>query len=384
MANCDIDDLEVVPSDQQETEEDVKPNAETIADAVLFNTDWTVETIYNQIRKGNINLDPEFQRREAWDDNRKSRLIESIICGFPVPNIVLAEDKPKKGQYIVIDGKQRLFSIVSFMNNELKLTGMKVRQDLNGATCDDIRTKHEDIANGIDNQPIRTTIIRSWPDEDYLYTVFYRLNSGSLPLSPQELRKALHGGKLLNKIDDYIRKSATFREIFGEKLDPRMRDVEIVLRYLAFERDYKSYDGNLKKFLDNEVVFYNENWDQKQQDLLGYFEKLEVALKTSIQVFGKDSFKKWNGDTYEKRINRAVFDVITRYFTDASLSHIYVGAKNEIVDAFKGISSVAEFRDAVEKTTKTPRAVRNRHTIWGWALAKVIGRNLDETEMRLV
>ena len=59
------DDNEIIPADQQESEEDVQPTKDQSREAVLFNTDWTVETLYRQIEKSNINLDPKFQRREA-------------------------------------------------------------------------------------------------------------------------------------------------------------------------------------------------------------------------------------------------------------------------------------------------------------------------------
>jgi hypothetical protein len=73
-----------IPDDQQEDESDL---AEPISfkDAVVLNADWTIETITLQITKGNIDLQPGFQRREAWDDVRKSRLMESIIVGMPGP-----------------------------------------------------------------------------------------------------------------------------------------------------------------------------------------------------------------------------------------------------------------------------------------------------------
>ena len=100
--------------EQQESEGDLNLSKASVSDAVLFNTDWTVETIYRQIEKGNINLDPKFQRREAWSNERKSKLIESILCNYPIPNVVLAEDKQRKGKYIVIDGKQRLTAISGF------------------------------------------------------------------------------------------------------------------------------------------------------------------------------------------------------------------------------------------------------------------------------
>jgi uncharacterized protein with ParB-like and HNH nuclease domain len=86
----------------------------SISSAVLSGNDWTVETIVSQINKGNIQLNPKFQRRDAWDKSRKSKYIESLILGLPVPQIVLAESKDRRGSYIVLDGKQRLLSIRQF------------------------------------------------------------------------------------------------------------------------------------------------------------------------------------------------------------------------------------------------------------------------------
>ncbi len=214
------EEFDINTDDQQESENDLKLSKSSISDAVLFNTDWTVETIFRQIAKGNINLDPKFQRREAWNDERKSKLIESILCNYPIPNVVLAEDKNHKGKYIVIDGKQRLTSISSFLSNEISLEKLSVRSDLNSKKFSDLESNGTDDISTLENYPIRTIIIRNWPNEDYLYSVFYRLNSGSLPLSPQELRKALHGGRLLEIIDDYISQSHPFKSIFGAKPDP--------------------------------------------------------------------------------------------------------------------------------------------------------------------
>src|SRR3990167_8635320 len=84
--------FELIPDDQQEDEDDIQAKI-SFKDAVVLNADWTIETINLQIKKGNIDLQPGFQRRVAWDDKRKSRLLESIIVGMPVPNIVLAENK---------------------------------------------------------------------------------------------------------------------------------------------------------------------------------------------------------------------------------------------------------------------------------------------------
>ncbi len=100
--------------------EDIKLKTKDVTDLVVYSRDWTVETIENQIKKGNINLNPKFQRRNAWNDERRSKLIESLIIGIPVPEIVLAEDVTKKKSFIIIDGKQRLLTIAGFMNHSIK------------------------------------------------------------------------------------------------------------------------------------------------------------------------------------------------------------------------------------------------------------------------
>lgn len=92
-----------------ESEEDlIELNPTLVGEAVVFATDWTADTIISQLRKRNISLDPSFQRRDAWTGQRKSKFIESIILGLPIPQLVLAENLDQKGTFIVIDGKQRL------------------------------------------------------------------------------------------------------------------------------------------------------------------------------------------------------------------------------------------------------------------------------------
>src|SRR5947209_7589571 len=98
-------------SDELDVAEQLTPGS--IA-AVVNGTDWTTETIVSQLRRGNIQLNPRFQRRDAWKLDRKSRFIESLIVGLPIPQIVLAESKQERGKFIVLDGKQRLLAILQF------------------------------------------------------------------------------------------------------------------------------------------------------------------------------------------------------------------------------------------------------------------------------
>ena len=68
----------------------------------------------SRLIRENIQLNLRFQRRDAWNITRKSRFIESLILGFPVPQIVLATNNKEKGKFIVLDGKQRLLTILQF------------------------------------------------------------------------------------------------------------------------------------------------------------------------------------------------------------------------------------------------------------------------------
>jgi len=181
------------PDDQQEDFDDLQESGQQYS-AVVNAADWTVQTIIQQIDKGNIELNPSFQRRQAWGHKRKSQYIESLIINVPVPQIVLAEKQGTRGKFIVIDGKQRLLALRQFHSQtsdtvykNFKLTGLTIRTDLNGKSWADLTTDPtlEPYSDTLDNTTIRTAVIKNWKDETFLYTVFLRLNTGSVQLSPQ-------------------------------------------------------------------------------------------------------------------------------------------------------------------------------------------------------
>ena len=192
-----------------ETSEQIEAELKEIPEIIVSGSDWTTETIFNQLVRQNIDLNPRFQRRDAWDKRRKSRFIESIMLGLPIPQIVLADTK-ERGKYIVLDGKQRLLTILQFyggsntIENKFALKGLELRPDLNGHTYESIKENIElnSLFFNLDNQTIRTILIRNWHSESLLYKIFLRLNMESTPLSAQELRQALHPGEFVSFLDD--------------------------------------------------------------------------------------------------------------------------------------------------------------------------------------
>lgn len=128
------DDITEFANEDDEASSDLK--LEDFSKAVLWGTDWTVETVLAQLKRGNIELNPRFQRRDAWNKTAKSRFVESVVLGLPIPQVVLAEHPEQRGRYIILDGKQRLLALMQFAGyaegnaNGFGLSGLDVRTDL--------------------------------------------------------------------------------------------------------------------------------------------------------------------------------------------------------------------------------------------------------------
>lgn len=373
---------------QIENEDDIGGLDQNLfSNAVVSGNDWTAETIISQINKGNIQLNPDFQRRDAWDKIRKSRFIESLILGLPVPQIVLAESKKQRGAYIVLDGKQRLLSIRQFaattedeIYEQLKLSKLDIRTDLNGKCLESLRKDLIllDDLSAFENQPIRTVVIKNWPNEDFLFHVFLRLNTGSVPLSPQELRQALHPGKFVSFLDKFSSESNALQEILKlKKPDFRMRDAELLLRYYAFKNFINNYAGTLKNFLDECCKHFNETWDSEQEKIEEQLNSFELAHQAIKSVFNKNCYRKWTGSTYENRFNRSIFDILILAFSEKTTRELCRGREQEVENAFKSLCTEdRDFITSLETTTKSIRATDKRISTWNNKLNEVLGTNL--------
>ncbi|MFF7447187.1 MULTISPECIES: DUF262 domain-containing protein [unclassified Streptomyces] len=376
--------------DDQDGEEN-DPGEVSSADvhrAVVTDTDWTTETILSQLRRGNIQLNPRFQRRDAWDRGRKSKFIESLILGLPVPQIVLAEDQKQRGKFIVLDGKQRLLTLRQFAigssldvtNGEEKtkgfgLTKLDVRNDLHLKTLKKLEEDgaYIDDLNALLNETIRTVVVRRWPNEEFLNLVFLRLNTGSVRLSPQELRQALHPGPFTDFLDVATYNSIELQSALRiDKPDFRMRDVEIMLRYFSMRHRLDAYTGNLKKFLDDTVNELNEAWASAEQSIRDTAEECNRAIQATFNVFSENSFYRWSHGDYEGRFNRAVFDIMTYYFKDPVLAEAAAEKRTDVEGAFRTLCDTRpDFVESIQTTTKTPLATHRRLSIWGAALQRV-------------
>lgn len=199
-------------------------------------------------REGELGLHPEFQRFFRWTPEQKSRLIESLLLGIPVPPIFVSERPDSK--WDVIDGLQRLSTILELMGElkdengnpkpPLQLTRTHYLPDLEGrywSNDDDTIRLPESSQIKIKRARLDVNIVRSTSDQDVKYEVFQRLNTGSAQATDQEVRNCL----LVMTDIDYFRWLKTLSEKTGfrETLSLTDRaleeafDMELVTRFLV-------------------------------------------------------------------------------------------------------------------------------------------------------
>ena len=369
--------------DETDLAEDMQDIQEVDTDnLIIFSRDWTVETMLSQIDKKNIDLNPGFQRRNVWDDKKRSKLVESIMLGYPVPEVVLAEDRNRKKTYIVIDGKQRLLALYGFAKEELwnkaKLRDLKVKTNLNGKTFKDFQSD-EELLKDFYNSEIRCSVITGYNDVQVLYDIFYRLNAGSVPLSSQELRQALNIGEFSNFLISATNEVNQVSSIMGlSSPDKRLNDVEVLLRCMSFIKYPESYKGNLRQFLDDSMKKLNEEWAQGEEESIRQLyddilcaAQLITDCMTSVSMVGR----KFKNSEYEKRFNRVLFELEIFYFIQInSIDFNLESLKTEFRPALERLfTSNSAFLSSFESSTKNIDNYKLRYTCFSKMLAEECG-----------
>lgn len=251
-----------------------------------------------------MNLQPEYQRRQVWEKPKQSRFIESLLMNLPIPPIFLFESEYNR--YEVMDGQQRLSSIVGFYENRLKLTGLEHWTELNGKFFSDLPQK---VQRGLDRRRISAVVLQtssaSKDSDELRRIVFERLNTGGQKLNAQELRNCVYSSpfaSLLVKLagyavfddlcgipryDDHFVDDRASAELSENTLFKRMIDCELVLRFFAL-REKKNIKGSVKSILDK-CMEVNRSADQKQLQTMEKEFKSRADL--AYELLGLDAFK---------------------------------------------------------------------------------------------
>ncbi|MTV40841.1 DUF262 domain-containing protein [Duganella radicis] len=374
---------ELIEDLDEEIESDIKIR-ESLAPLVVASRDWTVETMIRQISQKNIDLNPKFQRRNAWDDGKRSALIESLIWGVPVPQIVLAEDPQRPRSYIVIDGKQRLLTIAGFMDpsinywDKAELKGLTVLNDLNGHSAQELESdaSFSDYYRRLMNADIRCTILSNFSDSDVLYDIFYRINTGSVRLGSQELRQVFHRGWFADYLVEITNSMQPIHQVLGlSEPDVRLADVEIVLRSLSMELFGATYKGNLKQFLANSMTSITEG--MSRAEIEKEYQLFNTGISNCALVFDyKEIGRKTTDGKFERRFNRVLFEVeifFFKYLTEAAIKK----NKAKFLKAFIALMDDQEFRSSIESTTKSIENTRVRFQKFQALIKSVFAKKIE-------
>ncbi len=348
--------------------------------------DWTIGSLNNKYIKGSIDLQPDFQRQFVWDDKKASALIESILLGIPLPIIYFSEANDSK--LTVIDGQQRLTSIFSFYagkfpdGREFRLKSLKVLPELNRLAYKDLpqayQEKFEDYA-------VRVITILKASGQDIKFDIFERLNSGSVALNDMELRNCIYRGEYIDFIKE-LSKNKTFRKLVGlRKEEKRMKDVELVLRFLAFSHtSYLDYSAPIKKFLNEDCEKYR---DKCTKDFEEDLQKFKKALELINSLFGEHSFKRYYTDYKnstcrweDKKFNVSLFDIFMWVFSRQDKNKVMRNADLIREATIDLMINDREFEDSITKATSGNNQVKTRFDKYRTLVESILAK--DETQER--
>lgn len=290
--------------------------------------DFSAGELIRLHQDGEISIQPAFQRMFRWTQAQQSRLIESMLLGLPVPQIVLFQRED--GVLELIDGLQRVSSLIRYItgrapktadeqDNTTNLTDCDLLPALNGKTF--VRLSSV-VQLELKRKTLRAIVIKRTNDPNLRYEMFKRLNAGGSPAEAHEVRNAslrIVGKKgeefldLLQRCSDHLGyKELT--ETLSEQGKRRLGRQELVLRFFALKNSIDTYKGSISDWLDKyseQVIKGQVLFDYKKE------EKLFQAFMTVLaSQFGDEAFLKHKGGRALGGLAPAYFDAVSAGLVD--------------------------------------------------------------------
>ncbi|MCG9677465.1 DUF262 domain-containing protein [Vibrio sp. Isolate24] len=318
--------------------------------------------IHDRLSFDEIELQPDFQRQDRiWSMEKRSKLLESILMGLPLPAFYFAEKSD--GDWIVVDGLQRITTIFDFMKDKFPLDKLTSLDDsYNGKFFSDLTRLDK---RKIREYQITAHVIDSESDkENLIVELFHRINTYGVKLSNQEIRSAMFQGSSVTFLR-YLSSSPEFIEATNGKVSPqRQKDMELCLSALSYlALGYEDFNFNTyNEFLSlamkriNKHKLYLDNLDsidQGQAHILEqsnqiFFElenRFKQGLRIAHQVFNGVAFKKSLDVGKSAPISKPLFEVIVTIFGSLTTPQIDLLLSN--IDEFTG-----ELYKAIESNSR--------------------------------
>ena len=314
--------------------------------------DFSISTILDSLEKGAIYI-PEFQRRYVWNDTQASRLIESLIIQCPIPVIYLNQEKDEK--LSVIDGNQRIISLQKYIRNQISLKGLTAYPELEGLKFFELDPRFQ---RHILNRTLRCIVITKETHPQIKFDVFERLNSGSVKLTPQELRHGIYSGSFMKLVND-LAKNKVWRSLINPGAEKRMKTEELVIRFLAFHYIMDKYRQPLAGFLNDFSEQFREPTEEQKVKFTNLFDR---TVKNLLNSFGNLALKVFDTDLEPvNNFNAALFDAeiiaISQINYDLSLND------KQRIDFLKQLSNLFyedDFIRTISKSTSNKNQVKKR------------------------
>ena len=360
-------------------EEELEINEDDNRKIIWQAKDFSIREFSSMLQDGDLELQPQYQRKYVASPKIASKLIESILMDVPIPVIYLAEEND--GSYSVIDGQQRLTSFISFINGKypdgelFKLTGLKVLKELNRKQFSDIEKESQ---NKIRKTTLHTIIIKKESNDDVKFEIFERLNTGSIKLNEDEIRNTVYRGEYINLLAE-LEENETFHQLVKkDNFKNRMIYRGMILRFFALsEKSYLNYVPSMKQFCNKEL---RDNRNLSEEKMKEYKNRFHDCLDMVKVVFGENSFRRYipmndNEPGYwtTSRINMALFDIQLCGFVNYSKNDILRNAdfiRESMLDLMKNNQT---FIDSILIQTSDRNVLKTRFKIWLEKLEEIIG-----------
>lgn len=286
------------PADVTAAEEQIVSESKRIE---FYLTEYSVELLANKMRSGEYVV-PPYQRDFTWEDHRKSRFIESILMGLPIPFIFFWE--MDDGRLEIVDGSQRLRTIEEFILGDFKLGELDQLTRLSGFRFSDLPDSRQRKTK---NRSIRGIVLNEHADEAARFDMFERINTGSKIANTAEVRRGALQGPFLELVIN-LAKSPSFVELTPmstKSVKERGRE-ELVSRFFAYGDGLDGYHDRPADFVFNYSKRMNEEFSRDPQASSRYEERFMNTMSFVSKVF-PNGFRK---TVHSKATPRARFEGI--------------------------------------------------------------------------
>jgi hypothetical protein len=246
----------------------------------FYLTEYSVELLANKMKKGEFVV-PPYQRAYTWEHERKSRFIESLVIGLPIPFLFFWE--MPDGKLEIVDGSQRLRSIEEFVLSGLRLGELDSLTDLSGFTFSDLPESRQ---RKIQNRSIRGIVLNEHADEQARFDMFERINTGSKIANKAEVRRGALTGPFMDLIIELAENESftALAPVSKKELDERERE-ELVARFFAYSDGLEGYKDRPSEFIFNYVKALNSKLTEQPELADQYRTKFTETIDFVARIF---------------------------------------------------------------------------------------------------